>query len=316
MNLDFSDLIFDVSGTARYKKVPGKQILTVPEEFEPDVSRMFSGIQETYKKTNRQEFQFLFDEVSFRVSRCDSVDGDCYFVRRMAKNIPSLKHLGYPKPLVSELLSPTRSYGLVIFAGRMGSGKTTSASAFLKDRLSLIGGHAISLEDPPELPLQGNHYKKGACFQQDISGKSMSKALVQALRFSSPEIIFLGELREDKAASQAIRAALNGHLILCTIHASGIEETLSRLIALCRKHDGDAASRLLADAFNCVIWQRLKMVRMPEGDQIKTVIDASYLLIDKENETAVRSRIRANEFHQLKTEVQAQKNRFSLRNQA
>lgn len=295
----FSDLIIGEK-RSYLKNVPDEQLLLpLPEILKKEVGL----IKQELLKIDKNEFLFIFDGIQYRVSKLKSLNETLYILRKAVEEIPTLQELGFPQSIIKLLCLEKRNKGLCLFSGKMGSGKTTSASSLIKARLSIFGGHAITLEDPPELPLE-NEYGggKGVCFQRDITGQSLGLSIVETMRHASPEIIFLGELRTSDGVSQALRAAINGHLIVATIHASGVIETLRRLIALSREKDGDAAESLLSEGFSCVIHQNL--VRNPKR------LEMQFLF--REEKSSIDAKIRNGQLEQLVTDIQSQRNRILM----
>jgi twitching motility protein PilT len=303
-DIEFSDLIIGPTRQDSFLKnvanLHGLQM--VPESLEP----VLRALRKQLDTISRTEFPLTLDLIQYRGSTMDTVDGRFYVLRRGMTELPNLFSLGIPAPVAAQLLNPKRSHGLVLFSGPMGSGKTTSASSFLVQRLLRYGGHAVSLEDPPELPIHGPH-GTGMCFQTDVPDSDFGTALVRVLRFAAPEIIYIGELRESRAVCQALRAAVNGHLIIATIHGSGIIESLDRVLALGREHDGESAADLLADGLSAVIHQTLE--GLPK--KLKT----QFLFTTHATSDSTRAKIRAGGTIQLGTEIQAQRNRLILHNQ-
>lgn len=115
--------------------------------------------------------------------------------------------------------------GLILFAGKMGSGKTTTMhymlQTYLQDKL------VLTIEDPVEIVQ--------AAFMQlevnDLAGMSYEQLLRVALRHH-PEVLVIGEIRDQATAECAIKAALSGHLVLATIHAKSTQDIAARLITL------------------------------------------------------------------------------------
>src|SRR3546814_7354761 len=93
------------------------------------------------------------------------------------------------------------------------------------------GDVAIAIEDPPELPLDGKHGRFGRCFQIAVENGDFGRALSSTMRYN-PRYILLGEIRSPVEASQALRAAINGHIVLTTLHAGSITTALQSMLKL------------------------------------------------------------------------------------
>jgi twitching motility protein PilT len=123
------------------------------------------------------------------------------------------------------------------------------------------------------------------------------------MRQGSPDIIMLGELREPVATSEALRAAINGHLIVTTIHTPGIIEAIERMRALSQAREGDAKGvlNLLAGGISGIIHQSLS----PEGLKMQS-------LFISPNDKGIRNKIREGNIQQLSTDIQQQQNQLYL----
>lgn len=169
----------------------------------------------------------------FRVENVLSVNGELYCLRRMPLTIPSIHNLSFDHRFVQYMLSLSSQSGLIIWGGATGSGKTTSISSLLAEYLNLEGGFAYTIEDPAEMPLEGEYQSFngsiGFCKQTEVQNDNWRDPLKSALR-SKPRYILIGEIRTPDAACECLRASISGHLVLTTIHASSITDALSSLV--------------------------------------------------------------------------------------
>lgn len=308
--LQFTDLLVNLANPHEcvVKGAPGLPLLApLPPEFADEIQTLSHELVST--GNGRREFGLFFDGIGYRVARIATLKGEWCALRRSMETIPSLETLGFPSAIAQRLCSEGLKSGLVVFCGRMDSGKTTSASSLVVERLQRFGGHAVALEDPPELPLHGWH-GQGLCLQREVGDRDFAAAITQTLRLAAPEIIYIGELREPDEVSQALRAAINGHLIVSTVHSAGVMEAIQRLAALGRVKDGDFALSMLADGLSAIIHQSLES-HDPAKPGAKRRLSLKFLFLEKES-TGPRSKIRTNEIHQLGTDIQAQRNLLML----
>ena len=136
-------------------------------------------------------------------------------------------------------------YGAVLTCGPTGSGKTTTLYAAL-DRLNDGMRSVATIEDPVE-------YQLPSVMQTEVNtriGLTFSRGLRTILR-ADPDVILVGEIRDDETAQIAIQAAMTGHLVLTTLHTNDAASAIARLRTLGVDQD------LLASSINCIVSQRL-----------------------------------------------------------
>lgn len=198
-----------------------------PDDKEEFCEKLFSIEHRT------SSYSMNYKGTFFRVENVMSVNGELYCLRRMPLTIPSIHNLGFDHRFVQYMLSLVSQSGLIIWGGATGSGKTTSISSLLTEYLNLEGGFAYTIEDPAEMPLEGEYQSFngsiGFCKQTEVQNDNWQDPLKSALR-SKPRYILIGEIRTPDAACECLRAAISGHLVLTTIHASSITDALSSLV--------------------------------------------------------------------------------------
>lgn len=183
-----------------------------------------------------------------RVSVIPSIYGEKVVLRLLKKSTTdiSLEDLGMSAAQLEVYSSGVRRInGIVLISGPTGSGKTTTLYATL-NLLNTMAVNILTIEDPVEYTINGVNQVN---LRDDI-GLSFSRALRTFLR-QDPDIIMLGEIRDDETAQMAIRAALTGHLVLSTIHTNSAWGIITRL------HDMGIQPFLLASTLNMAVAQRL-----------------------------------------------------------
>lgn len=146
------------------------------------------------------------------------------------------------KTIVDELKKPN---GMIITTGPTGSGKTTLLYAFLKS-VNDPGSKIITLEDPVEYHLEGVEQTQ----VETEKGYTFASGLKSILR-QDPDIILIGEIRDDETATTAINAALTGHLVFSTLHTNDAAGAIPRLV------DMKVNPTMIPPAINLIIAQRL-----------------------------------------------------------
>jgi len=225
----FSDLFINVNkdfyiSDERYTNSLKKIIPIDKEDFYEKL------ISIPHKETS---YAMQYKGTYFRIENVQSIDGGIYCLRRMPQRVPSIHNLSFDHRFIQYMLSLASSSGLILWGGSTGSGKTTAISALLSEYLNLLGGFAYTIEDPAEMPLDGEYQafngSLGFCKQTEIRGDNWGESLKSALR-SRPRYILIGEIRTPDAAKECLRAAISGHLVLTTIHASSITDAISSLV--------------------------------------------------------------------------------------
>ncbi len=186
--------------------------------------------------------------VDLRVSSLPIVDGEKIVIRildyRMSLN--GLESIGlsqenYDK--INELIK--KPNGIIMVTGATGSGKSTTVYSMLQV-LNTTERNIITVEDPVEMKIEGINQVQ---VMSEI-GLTFSNTLRSILR-QDPDIIMVGEIRDDETARIAVRASITGHLVLSTIHTNNSLNTIERLL------DMDVERYLLGSALSGIISQRL-----------------------------------------------------------
>jgi type IV pilus assembly protein PilB len=139
-----------------------------------------------------------------------------------------------------------QSNGLVLSTGPTGSGKSTTLHAALRHILGRRSVNAISVEEPIEFELAGVTQ-----VEVDASQKITFASALRSILRNDPDVILVGEIRDQETADLAIKAALTGHLVLATLHTNSAAGAITRLI------DMGVPRYLVADTLRCVVAQRL-----------------------------------------------------------
>ena len=212
--------------------------------------------------TGKSSYSIVYEGYFFRVERTMSLNGVMFCMRKMPKKVPDLTSLGYPPALIKYLSTLGNACGLILLGGATGSGKTTTISSLLREYLVRNGGFAYTIEDPFEMPLDGEYQALngsiGMCKQTQPLNDDWGAALRSALR-SRPRYILVGEIRTPATASECLRAATSGHLVLSTIHANNVTDALDAIVkhASAGEMSEELAFDLLSRGILGVIHQQL-----------------------------------------------------------
>ena len=189
--------------------------------------------QESLPQDGRIEKADLDTHHDIRVATYPTVTGEKIVLRLFqSAAAPNLDTLGLSAETLSELNRFLRqTAGLLLLTGPAGSGKTTTIYACLKRLATLGGRHIITVEDPVEQILSG-------IMQTEVNearGLDFAKAARHLLR-QDPQVLVIGEIRDDETANLAVRAALTGHLVISTLHAGSCKGVFERLLVMCPDH--------------------------------------------------------------------------------
>jgi len=187
-----------------------------------------------------QDGQFSFtkgDEVvGVRVSSIPCEYGEKVVLRVLSRSVlqMDLRELQMPSNMKELLISLIeRPYGLILLTGPTGSGKTTTLYAILKHLLSSYK-NIITLEDPIEYELLAHTTRELGITQIQVNpktGMTFATGLRSVLR-QDPDVIMVGEIRDQETAEITMRAVMTGHLVLSTLHTSDAPSALNRLVEM------------------------------------------------------------------------------------
>lgn len=182
--------------------------------------------QQELQEVGGSDFGFAFgDQARFRVSIFKQKGYVGMVLRQIPNRLLNFKDLGTP-PVLAKLCERPR--GLILVTGPTGSGKTTTLAAMVDYINENYEHHIITIEDPVEFYHQ---HKKSTVNQRElgVDVPSFAEAIRRALR-QDPDVILVGEMRDLETIETAITAAETGHIVLGTLHTTGAQGTVNRII--------------------------------------------------------------------------------------
>ncbi|MFM8289205.1 MAG: type IV pilus twitching motility protein PilT [Planctomycetaceae bacterium] len=209
--------------------------------------------QQELQEKGGTDFGFAFGEQArFRVAVFKQKGHVGMVLRRIPSQFLSFEVLGLP-PVIVDLI--TRPRGLFLVTGPTGSGKTTSLASMINHNNHTEDRHIITLEDPIEYYHQ--HKKSTICQREvGVDVPTFAEGLRRALRMD-PDVILVGEMRDLETIQSAITAAETGHLVFGTLHTSGAEGTVNRIIDAFPTNQQEQVRVQLATAIIGVLSQAL-----------------------------------------------------------
>ena len=212
-----------------------QQVLSLPRGTHgPLLSRIKVLAEMNIAETRRHQdgqFSAMFNEaeIFFRVATNDTTWGEMAVLRVLgrADTILSLPGLGFPPESLMVLRKMIQApFGMILVAGPTGSGKTTTLYAAV-DELDRKQLNIMTIEDPVEYDFAGVNQ-----IQVNRAAEITFPSGLRAIMRLDPDVILVGEIRDNETAETAIRAALTGHLVLSSIHANDAPSALFRLANL------------------------------------------------------------------------------------
>ena len=223
-------------------EVHSRVVSSIKVKAEMDIS------EQRKPQDGRFSFDFLNESYDIRVSTLKVTNGENLVMRILSSseelyNIRSLGLDPYDITQLRDLLH--KPYGMVLVSGPTGSGKTTTLYAALRE-ISSIEKNIVTVEDPIE-------YQFPLIRQTQVNEKAgyVFSSAVRAFLRQDPDVILIGEIRDEDTATMALRAAQTGHLVLSTVHANDASGAVPRL------KDLGMRDHMISSSLICVIAQRL-----------------------------------------------------------
>ena len=267
-----SDL-FITAGAPPSMRLHGKITPLTDKKMSPEqtmaltVSVMDDGEKEDFRTTRECNFAISVPDVArFRVNAFVQRGSAGMVIRIIGFEVPSLEKLNLPE-ILKDVAMTTR--GLVIFVGGTGSGKSTSLAAIIDYRNINSKGHIITIEDPVEFV----HQHKGCLVTQREVGtdtETFEIALKNTLR-QAPDVILIGEIRDEHTMEHAIAFAETGHLCLATLHANNTNQAMDRIINFFPEARRNQLLLDLSLNLKAVISQRL--LATPDGNGRRAAVE-------------------------------------------
>jgi twitching motility protein PilT len=312
-----------VGGSDLHLKVPARPLARIhgklqpvleygalkPEDTERVLRQMLSENPEKlqgFDIENEIDFSYSVENLSrFRVNAFRQRGSVSIVARVIPYAVKTVDELGLP-PVIRDLAEEER--GLILLTGTTGSGKSTTLAAIIDHINDTRASHIVTIEDPIEYL----HKDKNSIINQREVGmdtESFSRAMRRVLR-QDPDVILIGEMRDEETVRTALSAAETGHLVLSTVHTLDASESINRIIDFFQPHEQSQARAMLAGTLKGVVSQRL--VPTPDGNGRVAVCEilrvtgrAKDMITDPDQTDRLREVIAEGEYYGMQTFDQA-----------
>jgi twitching motility protein PilT len=182
---------------------------------------------DSFRRDKEFDGSFGFDFVRVRINLLDTLLGPAMVLRLIPQTIPSIEELGLPAVLQEICQRPK---GLVLVTGPTGSGKSTTLAAMVNHINRTMARHILTIEDPVEFV---HHSQQSLIRQREVGQhtKVFDQALRAALR-EDPDVILIGEIRDQETLTTALEASQTGHLVFGTLHTNSAVKTVERVLGM------------------------------------------------------------------------------------
>jgi twitching motility protein PilT len=244
-----------------------------PEDTEVALRHLINDdrSREEFAAEGEADFAYSLKGVSrFRVNAFRQRGAVSVACRAIPFQVRTIDELMLP-PVIHKLADEQR--GIILLTGTTGSGKSTTLAAMIDHINSKYPHHIITLEDPIEYL---HRDKRSIINQREVGSdtRSFSRAMKRILR-QDPDVILVGEMRDEETVRTALSAAETGHLVLSTLHTLDATETINRIIDFFPPHLQQQARVMLASTLKGAVSQRL----VPTADGVGRIAASEVLVV-------------------------------------
>ncbi len=312
-----------IGGSDLHLKVPARPLARIHGKLQPvlefgelkpeDTERVLREMLaehpeklEAFDTENEIDFSYSIQDLSrFRVNAFRQRGSVSIVARVIPYAVKTVEELGLPE-VIRDLAEEER--GLILLTGTTGSGKSTTLAAIIDHINETRASHIVTIEDPIEYL----HKDRNSIINQREVGMdtaSFSRAMRRVLR-QDPDVILIGEMRDEETVRTALSAAETGHLVLSTVHTLDASESINRILDFFQPHEQGQARAMLAGTLKGVVSQRL--VPTPDGTGRVAVCEilrvtgrAKDMITDPDQTDRLREVISEGEYYGMQTFDQA-----------
>jgi len=265
----------------------------LPSDTMQIVKKVYEMADRDYNRLSKGDDDFsigLRNVGRFRVNAYMQNKAHAMVIRTIPNEIPDPEKMAIPKGIMN--LTDFKR-GIVLFTGTTGSGKTTSLACLIDKINRDREFHILTIEDPIEFK---HPHKKSVISQRELQRdtETYASALKAAMR-QMPDVILVGEMRDQETMSAAITAAETGHLVFSTLHTIGAASTINRIIDSFPEGQQNQVRSQLAMSMQAVVSQQL-----PATTDGKRTLAYEIMICNP----AIRNLIRENKIYQIESVMQ------------
>ncbi|MBN1787939.1 MAG: type IV pilus twitching motility protein PilT [Sedimentisphaerales bacterium] len=251
--------------------------------------------QQELQDEGSTDFGFAFGEVArFRTAVFKQKGNIAIVLRLIPSSVMTFEEIGLPKICAALCRRPR---GLFLVTGPTGCGKTTTLAAMINYINEALDRHIITIEEPIEYY---HPHKKSILNQREVrvDVPTFSEAIRRSLR-QDPDVIFVGELRDYETTQNAISAAETGHLVFSTVHTTGCQGTINRIINIFPVEQQEQVRNQLSTNLIGVLSQVLCPLKQGKG----RIAAYEFMVVTP----AIGNLIRENKTHRINSSIQTGK---------
>jgi twitching motility protein PilT len=278
-----------------------------PEDTEEILRGMLSEKKiAEFEEENELDFAYSVEGLArFRVNAFRQRGSISIAARVVPLAIRTVDELGLPA-VISELADEER--GLILLTGTSGSGKSTTLAAIIDQINETKARHIVTIEDPIEYL----HADRSSIINQrevGIDTASFKRAMRRVLR-QDPDVILIGEMRDEETVRAALSSAETGHLVMSTVHTLDAPETVNRILDFFPLHEQNQARAMLAGTLKGIVSQRLvqnadRTGRVAVCEVFRMTGRGRDMILDPEQTGRLREVIAEGEYYGMQTFDQA-----------
>ncbi|MDC9654335.1 ATPase, T2SS/T4P/T4SS family [Xanthomonas perforans] len=305
--LDFVDLILGSTYAEVRVHAGATRVQPLEDKYKGEIEELRHLCHQGLLSAGEPEFSVRCRDVLYRVSAMNTLDVESvvFFLSRPSRVLVSFKDIPLSNQVRTLVLNESAK-GLVLVAGAMSSGKTSTCASWVVANLERHGGQALVLQDPVETYLEGLH-GTGRAHSLVVSRKtgSYEDVLRRSLRARAP-LMFIGEIRDSLTAQVALHHSNTNTRMASTIHASGIVGALKQISSWAASRSTHEESRdALATGLVAVIFQRF--IGVDAAGTPKRLVVESLAVTGAPNEQVMRNKIRSGNFDDLAGDIEQQR---------